>query len=69
MKVILADPAIRKALVSVSPTSRQNHKMKKTGTFAHNLKIPEAGMNPCCAPLISLLIDRIRRFIRIFHQV
>jgi hypothetical protein len=24
MKVILADPAIKKALVSISPTSRQN---------------------------------------------
>ena len=26
MKAILADPAIKKALVSISPTSRQSHK-------------------------------------------
>jgi hypothetical protein len=29
--------------------------MKKTGIFAHKMKIPGTGINLYCAPLISLL--------------
>ena len=40
MKVILADPAIKKALVSISPTSRQNHNVPHGGTLCDKSQSP-----------------------------